>query len=50
MNEIKEDLMLTKTVTRLNVPGPKAKAILERDHAVVSHAYGRAAVPVLSKG
>ena len=50
MNEIKEDLMLTKTVTRLNVPGPKAKAILERDHAVVSHAYGRVADLVMSHG
>ncbi len=42
--------MLTKTVTRLNVPGPKAKAILERDHAVVSHAYGRVADLVMSHG
>ncbi len=50
MNEIKEDLMLTKTVTRLNVPGPKAKAILDRDHAVVSHAYGRVADLVMSHG
>ena len=42
--------MLTKTVTRLNVPGPKAKAILDRDHAVVSHAYGRVADLVMSHG
>ena len=42
--------MLTKTVTKLNVPGPKAKAILARDHAVVSHAYGRVADLVMSHG
>ena len=42
--------MLTKTVTKLNVPGPKAKAILARDHVVVSHAYGRVADLVMSHG
>ena len=42
--------MLTKTITRLNVPGTKARAILERDRAVVSHAYGRVADFVMSHG
>ena len=40
----------TRTMTRLNVPGPKARAILERDRAVVSHAYGRVADFVMSHG
>ncbi|MBE2238588.1 MAG: acetyl ornithine aminotransferase family protein [Caldilineaceae bacterium] len=38
------------TVTRLHVPGPKAQAILERDRAVVSHAYGRVADFAMSHG
>ena len=42
--------MLTKTITRLHVPGSKARALLERDHAVVSHAYGRVAEFVMSHG
>lgn len=40
----------TRTFTRLNVPGPKARAILERDRAVVSQAYGRVADFVMSHG
>lgn len=40
----------TRTITRLDVPGPKARAILERDRAVVSHAYGRVADFVMSHG
>jgi len=40
----------TRAITRLNVPGPKARAILERDRAVVSHAYGRVADFVMSHG
>jgi len=39
-----------QTITRLNVPGPKARAILERDRAVVSHAYGRVADFVMAHG
>ena len=42
--------MLSREITRLNVPGPKARAILERDRAVVAHAYGRAADFVMSHG
>ncbi|MBW7882785.1 MAG: acetyl ornithine aminotransferase family protein [Caldilineaceae bacterium] len=42
--------MLTKTITRLNVPGPKAKALLARDREVVSAAYGRVADFVMSHG
>ncbi|MCS6827767.1 MAG: acetyl ornithine aminotransferase family protein [Caldilinea sp.] len=40
----------TRTLSRLNVPGPKARAILERDRAVVSRAYGRVADFVMSHG
>jgi len=40
----------TRMMTRLNVPGPKARAILERDRAVVSHAYGRVADFVMAHG
>jgi hypothetical protein len=40
----------TRTMTRLNVPGPKARAILERDRKVVSHAYGRVADLVMDHG
>jgi 4-aminobutyrate aminotransferase len=42
--------MLTKTITRLNVPGPKARDLLARDRAVVSHAYGRVADFVMDYG
>lgn len=40
----------TRTIPRLNTPGPKARAILERDRAVVSRAYGRVADFVMSHG
>ena len=36
--------------TRLNVPGPIARALIARDRKVVSHAYGRAADLVVSHG
>jgi 4-aminobutyrate aminotransferase len=42
--------MITNTVTRLNVPGPKARALLARDRQVVSHAYGRVADFVIDYG
>ena len=42
--------MLTKTITRLNVPGPKARDLLARDQRVVSHAYGRVADFVMAYG
>ena len=42
--------MLTKTITRLNVPGPKARDLLARDRTVVSHAYGRVADFVMEYG
>lgn len=42
--------MLTKTVTRLNVPGPKARSIMARDGRVVSSAYGRVADFVMDHG
>lgn len=42
--------MLTKTITKLNVPGPKARDLLARDRAVVSHAYGRVADFVMDYG
>ncbi|MFN8444910.1 MAG: acetyl ornithine aminotransferase family protein [Caldilineaceae bacterium] len=41
---------MTHSFTRLNVPGPNARAIIERDRKVVSHAYGRAADLVVSHG
>jgi 4-aminobutyrate aminotransferase len=40
----------TKTITKLNTPGCKARAILARDRKVVSHAYGRVADFVMSHG
>lgn len=42
--------MLTKTIERLNVPGPKAQAMLTRDKQVVAPAYGRVADLVMSHG
>jgi 4-aminobutyrate aminotransferase len=45
-----ESTMLTKTMTKLNVPGPKARSILERDRKVVAHAYGRVADLVMDHG
>ena len=42
--------MLTQTITRLNVPGPKARELLARDRQVVSHAYGRVADFVMAHG
>ena len=42
--------MLQKTVERLNVPGPKAQAIIARDSQVVAPAYGRVADFVMSHG
>lgn len=42
--------MMTREITRLNVPGPKARAILERDRQVVAHAYGRVADFVMDHG
>ncbi len=42
--------MLTKTITRLDVPGPKARDLLARDRKVVSHAYGRVADFVMEHG
>ena len=42
--------MLTKTITRLDVPGPKARDLLARDRKVVSHAYGRVADFVMERG
>ena len=35
---------------KLNVPGPKAREIIERDHKVVSPSYPRAADLVMSHG
>jgi 4-aminobutyrate aminotransferase-like enzyme len=49
-NQREEIIMLTKTFTRLNVPGPKARDLLARDHKVVSHAYGRVADFVMDHG
>jgi 4-aminobutyrate aminotransferase len=42
--------MLTKTLEKLNVPGPKARSILTRDRRVVSAAYGRVADLVMDYG
>lgn len=42
--------MLTKTIEKLNVPGPKAQALLARDKKVVAPAYGRVADLVMSHG
>ena len=42
--------MLTKTITRLDVPGPMARDLLARDRKVVSHAYGRVADFVMDHG
>ena len=42
--------MRTKEFTRLQVPGPKAQIILERDRAVVAGAYGRVADFVMDYG
>jgi 4-aminobutyrate aminotransferase len=42
--------MLAREITQLNVPGPKARALLERDRKVVAHAYGRVADFVMSHG
>jgi len=42
--------MITKELTRLNVPGPLARAVLERDRRVVSHSYGRVADLVIDHG
>jgi len=42
--------MMSREITRLNVPGPKARAILERDRKVVSPAYGRVADFVMDHG
>ena len=42
--------MLTQTVTRLNVPGPKAQSVLTRDSGVVARAYGRVADLVMDYG
>ncbi|MCB0132484.1 MAG: aminotransferase class III-fold pyridoxal phosphate-dependent enzyme, partial [Caldilineaceae bacterium] len=42
--------MLTKTIDKLNVPGPKAQALLARDKKVVAPAYGRVADLVMSHG
>lgn len=42
--------MLTQSITRLNVPGPKARSLLARDRSVVSHAYGRVADFVMECG
>ena len=42
--------MMVKTVERLNVPGPKARAVIERDKQVVAPAYGRVADLVMSHG
>ena len=37
MNMREEATMLTRTITRLDVPGPKARAILERDRREREH-------------
>ena len=42
--------MMVKTVERLNVPGPKAKSMIERDREVVAPAFGRVADFVMSHG
>ena len=42
--------MRTKEFTRLQVPGPKAQIILDRDRAVVAGAYGRVADFVMDYG
>ena len=41
---------MVKTVERLNVPGPKARAVIERDKEVVAPAFGRVADFVMSHG
>jgi 4-aminobutyrate aminotransferase len=46
----KEKQMITQTITRLSVPGPKARDLLARDRRVVSHAYGRVADFVMDHG
>ncbi|MCB0073180.1 MAG: aminotransferase class III-fold pyridoxal phosphate-dependent enzyme, partial [Caldilineaceae bacterium] len=45
-----EVAMLTKTIERLHVPGPKAQTVLARDKEVVAPAYGRVADLVMSHG
>ena len=42
--------MMSREITRLNVPGPKARLILERDRKVVAPAYGRVADFVMDHG
>ncbi len=42
--------MSTMEMTRLNVPGPLARTLLERDRKVVAHAYGRVADLVMDHG
>ncbi|MGL4648033.1 MAG: acetyl ornithine aminotransferase family protein [Caldilineaceae bacterium] len=42
--------MITREVTKLNVPGPLARTILDRDRKVVAHAYGRVADLVMDRG
>lgn len=42
--------MLTRAITKLNVPGPKARLVLERDRNVVAQAYGRVADFVMDHG
>jgi 4-aminobutyrate aminotransferase len=45
-----EEAVLTQTIEKLNVPGPKAQSVLARDAEVVSHAYGRVADLVMDYG
>ncbi len=42
--------MSTREIVKLNVPGPKARALLERDRKVVAPAYGRVADFVMAHG
>ncbi|GIV80036.1 MAG: acetylornithine aminotransferase [Litorilinea sp.] len=42
--------MLLNSITRLNVPGPEARAFIARDHRVISPSYGREHPFVMSHG
>lgn len=42
--------MMAHELVKLDVPGPKARAVLERDRQVIAHAYGRVAPFVMDHG
>jgi 4-aminobutyrate aminotransferase len=50
LEQKRKEIMITQTITRLNVPGPKARDLLARDRRVVSPAYGRVADFVMDRG